>query len=109
MKKIRLYKLKCFQDAVDVYDREMRKKPWIFDLSDTDNETAQRIADFIEGMAYANGGKVVRLSDTMFAVLFGGRGKDCCKKSAAKDEMALLTLSHDKEARDLPPPSACRD
>ena len=70
--KLKLYKPSDFLEAVEAYDAEKKKKPCIFDLSGTDTVTAQRIADFIEGLAYAGGGKVTRLSDTMIVVFFEG-------------------------------------
>ena len=72
--KIKLYKPKDFQDAIDAYDSEKKTKPWILDLSGTDAVTAQRIADFVEGLAYSDGGKVTRLTETMVAVVLGKAG-----------------------------------
>ena len=69
--KINFYKPKDFQDALDAYKAEMMRKPCIFDLSGTDEVTAQRIADFVEGLVFANNGKVERLSNTAFIAYFG--------------------------------------
>ena len=68
--KIKLFKPMDFQDAVDAYDAAAKKKPCIFDLSGVNAVTAQRIADFLEGLAYAGNGKVTRLSNMMIVVVF---------------------------------------
>ena len=68
--KINFYKPRDFQDAMDAYKAEMRTEPCIFDLSGMDEVTAQRIADFIEGLVFANNGKVERLSNTAFVAYF---------------------------------------
>ena len=68
--KLKLYKPRDIQDAVDAYNAQKKKKPCIFDLSGTRTVTAQRIADFVEGLAYARDGKVTRLSETMIVVIF---------------------------------------
>mgnify|MGYP000102615044 FL=1 len=51
-----------FDEAAEIADNLKDRRAVLMNVEKTDNETARRIIDFLSGVVYALGGKIMRIS-----------------------------------------------
>lgn len=51
-----------FGEAAEIADNLKERRAVLMNVEQTDNETARRLIDFLSGVVYALGGKIVRIS-----------------------------------------------
>lgn len=63
---VMLFSPKSYADVQTLIDHLRRHEPAIVDFAEVDNESGQRILDFLSGAIYALGGSMQRVSGTIF-------------------------------------------
>ena len=63
-----LVKPEKFENAVDVADHLREKRTVVLNLESTNKEIARRLLDFLSGVAYANEGKIKKVSANTYMI-----------------------------------------
>lgn len=69
---VMLFSPKSYADVQTLIDHLKRHEPAIVDFVEVDNESGQRILDFLSGAIYALGGSMQRISGTIFLLTPSG-------------------------------------
>lgn len=69
---VMLFSPKSYADVQTLIDHLKRHEPAIVDFAEVDNDSGQRILDFLSGAIYALGGSMQRISGTIFLLTPSG-------------------------------------
>ena len=79
-----VYQPKSNEDTQDIIDNLKARKPVVINLDEMDNETAQRVLDFVSGAVYALNGNIKKVARGIFVI--APSNVDISTNSAEKEE-----------------------